>query len=529
MNQINEARNRLDFRGNITRTLRAPLLAALLAACSAIPYDAGTRANECLRPQGRKDCPKTQAQNLPPPSPTLATEEIAWDELPHGASSPHGRVFVGISLSGGGSRAANFAAAVLLELDRHGLLEHAAAISSVSGGSLTNAYYGLYGGRAGSGGERRWDATDPRTVKETLRRDFQNEWIGRWLIPSNIVRYWLTPFDRSDIMKGVFDDLLFGGVPRFSDLAPRRPGPGGTGLPKILINASELNGRNFTFTDESFQAIESRLDNYPVSHAIMASAAFPGAFNNVTLGDYSARPRTEELLTPEELANPIGYYRRQPKKFYKHLLDGGPSDNLGVRALDRILRRLDRQDRPLKGCLLIVVDAYPDTAGADREAAYLQDQRAEKDARAFLDFIVDDNINNAFDDLLSNHRETMLRMLGYRAEAVADRSFWEFHAFEGNANRRSACHIWHLTFQRLAKLKRDDLAVRVNAIKTAFRLDSRYEHDAQRLQNDLFEAASVLVNQDCEGDQCVIERVKALLKEWGLPVSRVDFLQPAGQ
>jgi NTE family protein len=42
-------------------------------------------------------------------------------------------VFIGVAISGGGSRAANFSAAVLIELDAIGLLAHVDAISSVSG------------------------------------------------------------------------------------------------------------------------------------------------------------------------------------------------------------------------------------------------------------------------------------------------------------------------------------------------------------------------------------------------------------
>src|SRR5204863_4300210 len=49
--------------------------------------------------------------------------------------------FVGIAISGGGSRSANYSAAVMFELQRLGLLEKVDAISSVSGGSLTAAYY----------------------------------------------------------------------------------------------------------------------------------------------------------------------------------------------------------------------------------------------------------------------------------------------------------------------------------------------------------------------------------------------------
>ena len=48
--------------------------------------------------------------------------------------------FIGLALSGGGSRAANFGSAVLWELDRLGILQHVQYISTVSGGSLAGAY-----------------------------------------------------------------------------------------------------------------------------------------------------------------------------------------------------------------------------------------------------------------------------------------------------------------------------------------------------------------------------------------------------
>ena len=89
-----------------------------------------------------------------------------------------------------------------------------------------------------------------------------------------MLRYWLTDFDRSDIMKGVFDDILFE-KKTFGDMP--------AGGPKILINATSLTtGRQFRFTDQDFKTLQSRLDTYPISHAVMASGAFPGAFNNVT-------------------------------------------------------------------------------------------------------------------------------------------------------------------------------------------------------------------------------------------------------
>ena len=60
-----------------------------------------------------------------------------WDR------DPHDGMFVGLALSGGGSRAATFSSAVMLELKKRGILQHVDFISSVSGGSLPAASYAL--------------------------------------------------------------------------------------------------------------------------------------------------------------------------------------------------------------------------------------------------------------------------------------------------------------------------------------------------------------------------------------------------
>src|SRR5881396_2985943 len=121
-----------------------------LAGCSILPLY--TRANERLVEDAR---------------PTRATREIAVKDLPKG-------VFVGIAISGGGSRAANFSAAVLFELEELGLLQNVSAISSISGGSLTAAYYGLFSHDA-----ERWNRERVRTL---LGKDFQTRWISRWFL-----------------------------------------------------------------------------------------------------------------------------------------------------------------------------------------------------------------------------------------------------------------------------------------------------------------------------------------------------------
>ena len=128
-------------------------------------------------------------------------------------------------MSGGGSRAANFSAAALLQLESLGILQQATALSSVSGSSLTAAYYGLFS-------EEKIHHWNPQQVRKRLVKNFELEWFGRWFLPWNIGRYWFTGFDRSDIMADVFDhnlfeDKTFGQMPKAT--------------PKILINATFVN------------------------------------------------------------------------------------------------------------------------------------------------------------------------------------------------------------------------------------------------------------------------------------------------
>ena len=71
-------------------------------------------------------------------------------------------------------------------------------------------------------------------VRAQLTKDFEIRWFGRWFLPQNLVAYWFTNFNRSDIMKEVFDNNLFEHK-TFGDM--------GSGLPRILINADDVDGR----------------------------------------------------------------------------------------------------------------------------------------------------------------------------------------------------------------------------------------------------------------------------------------------
>ena len=236
--------------------------------------------------------------------------------------------FVGLCLSGGGSRSASFSAACMFQLERVGLLQKVDYISSVSGGSLTAAYYCV------SGAE--WN---PGNVQKKLSHSFATDlMVQTFLMPWNWVALTFTDWDRSDLLAASFREVLFSRDGRtliYADLRPDRP--------RLLINATDLqSGRRFVFTDESFDQLNSDLSKYPIAYAVAASAAVPVILHPVTLRDYSTS-------FPQ----------------YRHLIDGGVSDNLGIQTLLEtyaaqlaVARREHRADPYPNGAVFIVVDAH---------------------------------------------------------------------------------------------------------------------------------------------------------------------------
>lgn len=235
-------------------------------------------------------------------------------------------VFVGLALSGGGSRSANFSAACLFELQRLGILQRVDAISSVSGGSLTAAYYCTHG-----------DDWNPAEAQKRLTHSFANDVIFQTFLPWNLLALTFTDWDRGDLLSDSFQKKLYtrdGRALTFGDLRPDRP--------RLLINATDLqSGRRFVFTNEAFDRINSDLSRYPIADAVAASSAVPVLVHHLTVRDFSTI-----------------------FKQYVHLMDGGIVDNLGIRTLvemyDQHQESARRQGLPSpypRGAIFIVIDA----------------------------------------------------------------------------------------------------------------------------------------------------------------------------
>lgn len=358
------------------------------------------------------------------------------------AEAQDGR-FIALAISGGGSRAANFGAAVMLELQQRGLLEQVDVISGVSGGTLPAVYYGL-GAKAGP-------FTTP-ALREALGYDFQSSWIRRWFLPQNIFRYWLSDFTRSDIMVQVFNNKLYHNA-TFADLRLH---------PKILLNATVHNDHTrFTFTDDRFALLHSVLAQYRVANAVNASSAFPGAFQDVTLQWY------------------------MEQRQYVHLYDGGPIDNLGIQALAEYMNRnilgttLDRLFP--KGCLIIAIDATP--------ASEHPDLNTRASSRSFADYFIDTNALDATDAMLMEARRTLLTRMGIPTEHQDKQLRGRLPV---NDLHQCGCAVLHLSLRHL--LYGDDpdearqLAEQVTEIRTKFWIE-KDEQDA------LYRAANVIMKE----------------------------------
>jgi NTE family protein len=281
---------------------------------------------------------------------------------------PQGDHIIALSFSGGGTRAAALSYGVLQELrdtqvdsigERIRLLDEVDTISSVSGGSFTAAYYGLFG-----------DDIFKNYEREFLNQSVQGILIRKLLNPFYWGRGLFSGFNRTEMAVEYYDTNIFRGK-TFADIPLDK-------RPYIEINATDLStGGRFSFTQGMFDAICSDINNLSVARAVTASSAVPIAFPSVVLKNHAGTCNNEQssfvqsmkakkTLSTEEQALVDRYASMQDvtNNPYLHLVDGGISDNLGLRAIiDRVdalggfVKNYELSARPPKNVLLILVNA----------------------------------------------------------------------------------------------------------------------------------------------------------------------------
>lgn len=241
-----------------------------------------------------------------------------------------------LAFSGGGTRAAALAYGVLKELrdtpvttaaGSRRLLDEVHSISSVSGGSFTAAYYGLHG-----------DGIFDDFEQVFLRQNVQGALLRRVLNPFR----WFSRTGRTETAVDYYEKHVFKGA-TFADMARQ-------GGPMIIINASDFaRGVRFSFVQDYFNLLCSDLSSFPVARAVTASSAVPMLFNPVVVENYpdcgSAIPPSllaarERGRDDPELALAVAgletYFNRDQRR-YVHFVDGGITDNLGLRALYEVV------------------------------------------------------------------------------------------------------------------------------------------------------------------------------------------------
>ncbi len=237
-----------------------------------------------------------------------------------------------LTFSGGGTRAAAFAYGVMKGLketpvqlnSQHqvDLLSLVDIISSVSGGSFTSAYYGLFGDKLFSDFET-----------DFLKISLQSRLVRRFLIyPINWFRFMSGRFNRSDLTAQFYQKHIFKDK-TFADMRQKAPW--------VLINATDVaTGAGFTFSDDHFRWLCSDLATFPVGKAVTASSAVPVFFSPVMLENYDGcdpfiyqDKAIDDDARYKHHALKIREYRDKNHRPYLHLVDGGVADNLGVRAL----------------------------------------------------------------------------------------------------------------------------------------------------------------------------------------------------
>lgn len=335
---------------------------------------------------------------------------------------------IGLSFSGGGTRAAAFAFGVLRELGRieivsdgrrSRLIDQVDVVSSVSGGSVTAAYFALKG--------------------DAILNDFQQKFLNQdveaslrtSVSPTNLLRLTGGGINDSTGLQSWLDENLFHNA-TYSDVLRRK-------RPALWINASDIFNRTpFVFNQTTFSALCSDINSFPLSEAVAASAAVPLVFAPVVMTNYADRcdyqpPNWAHLAltnanAPAVLranAEAVQRYRQKTEVKYVKLLDGGLTDNLGLTGL--LIERLgaskpyepltEREAVKMKRLLFVVVDAGRPPNG---EWAKNVSTNASDVIQAVADTAVDTNMRSTYDTFSVQLRNWNRELIDWRCKLPQD-------------------------------------------------------------------------------------------------------------
>jgi predicted acylesterase/phospholipase RssA len=309
------------------------------------------------------------------------------------APLPEQDFMVGLAVSGGGSRAATFAAGALealaeipvrLGTEQRSVLETVSYMSSVSGGSLATAYYVTNKpprteSMLGEGG------LSPRYreffsgYKTAMQSNFQRSALLRQLAFFRA----FNPTKLAYSLSEVWDEDFLNHM-TFAQLYEREQRGD---IPRVILNGTVYNsGRRFAFTtlpssdfDYDFIALltkELKKPDRPVpvtpeGLAIIqkglekASRQFlPLTFERIG-ADYRKLPLSLAVATSASFPPVVGpvTYRVGGSPTYLHIGDGGLFDNLGTESLTTLFLKKIPQGSSKSGLIIVIDTSFPFDAG----------------------------------------------------------------------------------------------------------------------------------------------------------------------
>jgi len=268
-------------------------------------------------------------------------------------------VLIGLASSGGGSRAAYLTTAVLREIHRahvevrmaheipahQDLLDQIDVISSVSGGSLSAAYFVLNKNALKSDADSKaWtdfgeEMSAPIRLKEWYLYGIFNPWT--W------IRVATTNFNRGNIARDYFNRVY-----RKATLAdlPRRPA--------LFINATDVtHDQRFIFTNMFAAPVKDVFGNITVQEDNLSDCAID--LRSVDVADAVYASSAYPIIYPNLLLNDWYYGYAKPGTLL--LADGGLLDNSGLLTLFDQLENIVSKSSSPRFVLAIYIDASTDS------------------------------------------------------------------------------------------------------------------------------------------------------------------------
>ncbi len=409
----------------------------------------------------------------------------------------HGDALVLLALSGGGSRAAYFSGSVMVKLQTAfedvDLLQEVDAISSVSGGSLPAAYYGISDDPGGIVSVRLQGMLDVERLSPALARRLayndKNKMLG--------IKGRMKPEEQEELrgaVTGAGDAGKIDQLYRYSQHKGRSKRVWSDRTVKRLMSRNYLgkwvgnwfwphNIFGYWFTDYDRSDIMAQTfannlydkgvlgkdlkfrDLNPQRPNLIVNAT--NATQDIANEDNFGKPFTftDEHFTTL-LNSDVSRYEisravmasaafpavfnymtlrdyHEKEKAYFHVFDGGNSDNLGLESVKKVIAANGKR---YKKIFVILVDSHIKAKGISRELS---------DPRSLVSHVIDFNMLESFDTLLDANRRKALAEFRNGSYDGAPRDL------------RGKLQFCHIHFDAVEK---EDLRERLNNIPTSFKI-----------------------------------------------------------